>query len=259
MKKRLLVLWTALVLLAAGNAPAQVVGDFNSLTYWGTGANQSALVVNWNDGKTNQVLAWGFRWDGPAPTVGDMLLSLAASDPRLFVRLDSDASYGIALFGIGYQTGASPFGVTGAQDALGDNVVPSFVAGLNDMNTTSGNTDAPWSSASAAPLNSGDHYSEAWNSPDRYWTLFLSGSDLFPTTATASLTYPSAWSEAGAGLSGVTLDNNAWYALSYSDSGYTPVTPGSAVAAVPEPGTVTLFLLSTGIILAAVYRRKFCH
>ena len=77
MKKQLLVLLFAATIFAVGNGYGQVV-DLDDLNYWGTGSNRSALVVDWNDGKTNETLAWGFRWDGPAPTVGDLLGSLAA-------------------------------------------------------------------------------------------------------------------------------------------------------------------------------------
>lgn len=257
MKKQIFALLTAIVLLVAGNSFGQVVGNLDDLNYWGTGSNRSVLVVDWNDGKVNEVLAWGFRWDGPAPTVGNMLISLAAADPRLFFRMDTDASFGIALYGIGYQTGATPFGVTGAQDTTGASVTPSFVSGINDMNLISGTTDAPLSSALAAPLNAVDHYSEAWNDPDRYWTLFLSGSGSYPTSASASYSYP-AWTEAGAGLSGVTLDDGGWYSLSYSDPGWTPVTPGAAVAAVPEPGSAALCICGAVFILS-FYARKRLH
>lgn len=253
MKKHLLVL-AVTAFLGAGNGFGQIV-NLDDLHYWGTGSKRSALVVDWNDGKTNEVLAWGFRWDGTAPTVGDLLVSLAAADPRLFFRVDTDASYGLALFGIGYQTGASPFGVTGAQDATGAGVTPVFVSGINDMNLISGTTDAPLSSSLAAPVNAADHYSEAWNSPDRYWTLFFSGSGSYPAAAAPSYTYP-AWTEAGAGLSGATLDDGGWYALSYSDPFWTPVTPGAAVAAVPEPGSTALCFFAAGVL---IYARKRLH
>ena len=244
----------AAALLAAGNALGQIA-NLDDLNYWGTGSKRSALVVDWNDGKTNEVLAWGFRWDGTAPTVGDLLVSLAAADPRLFFRVDSDATYGLALFGIGYQTGGSPFGVTGAQDSTGAGVTPVFVSGINDMNLISGTTDAPLSSSLAAPVNATDHYSEAWNSPNRYWTLFFSGSGPYPAAAEASYTYP-AWTEAGAGLSGATLDDGGWYALSYSDPGFLAVTPGASVAAVPEPSSIALCFFAVG---ALFYARKRIH
>jgi hypothetical protein len=254
MKKHLLVLAVA-AFFAMGNAFGQVVGNLDDLNYWGTGSNRSALVVDWNDGKTNETLAWGFRWDGPAPTVGDLLVSLAAADPRLFFRLDSDASFGVALFGVGYQTGGTAFGVTGAQNTLGDSVTPVFVSGVSDMNITNGVTDSPLSSSLAAPLNAADHYAEAWNSPDRYWTLFFSGSGVFPSNADPSYTYP-AWTEAGLGLSGASLDDGGWYALSYSDPFWTAVTPGAAVAAVPEPESFALLVFAAGTIFVMARRHR---
>lgn len=249
MKKKLLILLLAAAIFAVGNAYGQVV-DLDDLNYWGTGSKRSALVVDWNDGTSNHVFAWGFLWDGTAPTVSEMLVSLTSLDAGIFLRLDSNASFGTAIFGVGYQTGAAPFGITGAQDPTGASVTPTFAGGIDDINITNGVTDSPSSSSGVAPLNAGDHYSEAWNTPDRYWALFLSGDDplAFPSSATPSLAYPN-WAEAGFGVSGVSIEDGAWYALSYSDPGYLSVAPGAALAAVPEPAAIGLVILGISSLL----------
>ncbi len=250
----------AMMLGLLGSIPSNLhaginIEDLDDLHYWGTGSNRAALVVDWNDGKTNNTFAWGFRWVGAAPTFADMITSLAKANSGLFLRLDSDGNFGMALYGVGYQTSSAPFGVTGALDPAGINVTPVFTDGVNDMNVINGATDAPSSSSSAAALNAGDHYSEAWNTPTRYWTLYLSGTSTFPSAATPSFSYPS-WSEAGAGASSVTLDDNGWYALSYSDLSWTAVVPGSAVAAVPEPGGIALIVWGSGFLSMNIRRRR---
>ena len=242
--KRGLSLLAVLGIIVCSKSFAGAVVSLEDIHYWGVGSNRSVLVVDWNDGKSNEALAWGLLWDaGSVSSVADMLVSLTALDTGLFLRLDSSASYGVALFGVGYQSGSATFGITGAQNTTGSTVMPSFVAGVDDMNITNGATDSPWDSSSVVPLNPNDRYQEAWNTPDRYWTLFVSGSDpySYPVSATPSVNYPS-WSEAGGGVSGVTLVDNGWYALSYSDPSWAPLTPSAAFAAIPEPSSFRLLL-----------------
>ncbi len=51
--------------------------SFSDIQYWvGTGSNQAAFVVQWNDSKIPDALVWGFRWDGNA-TGEDMLKAIA--------------------------------------------------------------------------------------------------------------------------------------------------------------------------------------
>jgi len=53
--------------------------SFDSIQFWtGTGSNQAALVIQWNDGDTPASLVWGYRWNGTA-TGFDMLRSIAGT------------------------------------------------------------------------------------------------------------------------------------------------------------------------------------
>lgn len=73
--------WFAVFLVTtAGLLPAQtLVNSFDDISYWiGTGSNQSAIVIDWKDGKEPASLAWGFRWDGAA-TGEDMIRAIAGS------------------------------------------------------------------------------------------------------------------------------------------------------------------------------------
>ncbi len=238
-----------LIGITAARLPAQV-GGFSDLNYWGTGPNRSALVVDWNDGKTNEVLAWGFNWSGSL-NVEAMVVQLAGLDPRFNLRLDSDASFGLALFGIGYQSGGEEFGLSGAQNPAGAAVDPVFTSGISDMNENAGTTEAPASSTNVAPANPANHYAEGWND-NGFWQLFLGGES--DSTATPSSNYPATWTAANFGLSSINLVNDGWYALSISEPDFTSNVPGSAFAAVPEPAAVPLLLL--GVAILNVYRRR---
>ncbi len=247
--KKILFAVLTLFIVSFTHASAQVT-SLNDLNYWGTGANRAGFVIAWNDGKPNDTLAWGYQWDG-ALNFTDMVYFLAANDPNLFLRLDSVTGFGTSIFGVGYQTTSTPFAVTGAEDTLGNPVVPTFTAGINDMNITAG-TDAPLSSSGAAPLNAFDHYVEAWND-NGFWELFFHGTDSF--TPTASVSYPATWQSSWLGASGTPLVNDGWYALSISEPDYTSNIPGSAIPAlqptpIPEPRAYAMMLL--GAVLGAL-------
>jgi hypothetical protein len=65
---------------------AEVKGSeftFNDIQNWtGTGSNEAGLIIDWQDGKNPQSLAWGYRWDGTKTTY-DMVNDIADSDPWL--------------------------------------------------------------------------------------------------------------------------------------------------------------------------------
>jgi hypothetical protein len=248
MKKIVVAVFGAIGLMA-GNLGAQVA-DLDGLNYWGTGTNRAAFVVYWNDSKSPDALAWGYRWSNPGETVADMLLFMTANDPRLFARIDSSATYGLALFGLGHQTGSPAFGVTGAQDANGDPVTPAFVNGINDLNTIPLTTEAPPSSAGAAPSNASDRYAEGWND-NGFWELYHSGTDNFALQSSFAL--PTTWTASWVGSSVVLVDG-AWAAFSISDPDFASNPPTAGVqAAIPEPSS----LLLTGLgALAFLFLRK---
>jgi hypothetical protein len=67
----------ALALL--GSAHAAVIASLNDIQYWvGSGSNQAALVIDWNDGQTTTSYVWGYRWTGSA-TGEDMLKAIAGA------------------------------------------------------------------------------------------------------------------------------------------------------------------------------------
>lgn len=197
------------------------VSDLADLTYAGSGSKQAALVIDWNDGKSPEVIVWGYRWNGTA-TAADALIALAAADPRLFARVDRASSLGLALYGLGYDTDLTEgFGVTGAQDTAGNATTLTFTNGLNDLNTGASSLEAPASSEDAAPTDADDHYREGFND-NGFWELL---------TGPTGRSYPGQWTSSNFGLSGTTLVDGGWYALSLTESDWTSNPPGSGASA----------------------------
>ena len=246
MNKIFAKLCLAFLLVAASPLRGQIA-SFNDIATWaGSGANQSVLVVQWNDGKAPAALAWGFRWDGGAsPVVSDMVQGVLHSNVGLFARGDSSTGYGAAYYGFGYSSnlGAS-FAVSGAQDQNGSPTAVAFAQGFSDMNVDPAATESPWTSLSAGPTTSADRYQEGWND-NGYW-------ELFSATGTS---YPSIWTSSLLG-SNEPLVNNGWFAFSITDSSFNSNIPGPAVGAFPEPSALPMVILA-GVIL--YYARKRLH
>ena len=246
MKKILTGLGLVIVLLRAFPLDAQIAG-INDLTNWtGDGANQSVLIVQWNDAKSPAALTWGFHWDsGQALLVNDMAQSILRANVGLFARGDSSSGYGSAFYGFGYSANtAQGLAISGAQDGSGTSTTVSFSQGFADMNLDPAATEAPWSSASAGPTNPSDRYQEGWND-NGYWELF----------SAAGTAYPSVWTSSLLGAN-EPLVNNGWFAFSITDSSYNSNIPGPAIGATPEPATGWLVLFA-GLLL--FYARKRFH
>ena len=91
------------------SAPAATLND---VQFWaGSGTNQAALVIDWNDGKSAESLLWGYRWNGAATGL-DMFESVVNADPRLYAHIGA-FSFGASVLGIGYElNGNGTFGVS---------------------------------------------------------------------------------------------------------------------------------------------------
>ena len=188
---------------------------FDDIQYWiGTGANEAAFVVDWNDWLEPQSLAWGYRWDGTA-TGEDMLMEIVTTDPDLFAKISEPGGFGVALYGLGYDLEHDGF-------ALSDGTV--FTNGLAITDPADG----------ANALDPADHYREGWFS-EGYWSYWLSadGAD---------------WNYSGTGMSGRTLTNGAWDGWSWAPR-FDATAPSEPVAAVPEPAALSILVL--GIIVVA--------
>jgi hypothetical protein len=74
--------------------------SFKDIKYWvGSGTNECAVVIDFNDGSVmNSSFAWGYRWNGDAPSFKTILDEIAADDPRL-ASFVSDSGW---VSGFGY-------------------------------------------------------------------------------------------------------------------------------------------------------------
>jgi hypothetical protein len=109
---------TAILLgLLAGTLASQAFQGFSDLDFIvGSGANEAALVIDFNDGAATESRAWGYRWDGTA-SGARMLIDVAAADPLLQLGYSGTAASGFLLKSISYgsQSAVSFFGATGPE------------------------------------------------------------------------------------------------------------------------------------------------
>ena len=187
----------------AGSARADF--GFDDIEFWaGAGENRAALVIDWNDGKSSESIAWGFRWDGTATGI-DMLEAVVRADDRLFGAIGSFV-WGSAAIGLGYDTDGDGFATSPgiAFDADGYALV--------------GQRDG------TLPTDSDDHYVEGWNTG--YWSYYVAPDSPYGV---------SAWAYANDGLSGWVLSDGEWDGVSFAP-GFDGPAPGEPVAAqVPGP------------------------
>ncbi|HLP76653.1 MAG TPA: PEP-CTERM sorting domain-containing protein [Candidatus Paceibacterota bacterium] len=224
MKKFRLLSLAVASLFALSTARA---ATFDDIQFWtGSGANQAALVIDWNDGKSAESLVWGFRWDGTA-TGMDMFQAIVNADTRLFAHVSPSGSFGVAVFGIGYDlNGNGNFGVTPGLTFDAGGLSVGGYATADDTRTA---TDAA------------DHWLEGWNS----------GSWGYYNKASAD----ALWSSDNSGASFDVLGNGSWSGFSFAFGAWpnTVYTDPSApnAAPVPEPGTLSLLIAGGMLVLCA--------
>ena len=207
--------------------------DFNDIEFWvGSGANQAALVIDWNDGKSIESLVWGYRWDGSATGI-EMFQAVVNADSRLYAHLGT-FNYGLGVFGIGYDLdGNGVFGVSATPPL-------SFGPGgltIDSLATGDDNVDP-----AGTPTEAADHWAESWYPAPGYWGYYVKSS-------TGDL-----WAESFEGASDRVLADGGWDGFSFGN--YPPPLPDEASPAlVPEPGTFALFSLAA-IVLTCVRRKQ---
>ena len=101
---------------SSGYAPIEISNfTFSDIKYWiGTGENMAMLIVQWNDGKKPEALAYGYRWkEGQNKSGNDMIIDIAKADKRLFYLKYSSAIG--AIGGIGFSaSGEAKIGIDGS-------------------------------------------------------------------------------------------------------------------------------------------------
>ncbi len=206
-------------------AEAHADFTFSDIQFWaGSGPNQAALVIDWNDGKTTESIAWGFRWSGTATGI-DMLEAVVRADDRLYGAIGSFV-WGAAAIGIGYDTDDDGFATSPniAFDADGYALV--------------GQRDG------TVPLDADDHYVEGWNTG--YWSYYIAEDSPYGVDT---------WDYAQDGLSGWVLSDGEWDGLSFAPAFDGPA-PGAPVAAVPAPGAIGLVGIAGGVFALRPRHRR---
>lgn len=219
--KRILAGFLSFALAAVSHALS-----FSDIQNWtGSGGNEAAMVVDWYDGKQPESLVWGYRWNGTA-TGEDMLRAIVASDPHLYVKVSDQTPYGVALFGIGYDTDGNGLSLDSGETFTNRTIV------------------ADYSHADGAhAVDPADHYQEGWYSG--YWSYYVAETD-------GTIPGGADWQYSGAGMSGRILQNGSCDGWAY-DAAFSGVTPENPTpAAVPEPDS----LATLGLGLLALRRRR---
>ncbi|WP_315094068.1 DUF5074 domain-containing protein [Chryseobacterium timonianum] len=172
--------------------------SFSDIQYWvGTGSNQAAFVVQWNDGKNPDALVWGFRWDGNA-TGEDMLKAIAKADHRFFTLMYPGTPYGTAIGGLGFDLNGQD---SNALIKSGNATYPLYpVDGI--VKTTAYDFD----DYTAKDVN--DHWKSGWN--NGFWSYLIKNPS------------DSDFSSSGSGSTGRILQNGSWDVWNYSPDFQTP-------------------------------------
>lgn len=226
----------ALVLMFSIQANAGY--DFADIDRWvGSGTNQAALVIDWNDGLSPYSEVWGYRFT-TSVSAFDMFVDIVSAESRLFTKYDSDGGFGAALFSIGYDRDNDGFSLTPAGPTNTFNA-----DGTRDENIVAGVTDSGNISITNVSVDSDDSYFEDWFTSGYF--AFYHENDAVPFNG-ASPYNGGAWETAATGLSGHTVNDQSWIGLSWAP-GFNASTP-----AVPEPASLTLLGLGT---LAMLRRR----
>lgn len=223
MKRMLTIVFAALLAAQSWAAPF----TFDDITFWvGSGSNESAMVVDWFDGSTDESLVWGYRWDGAA-TGEDMLFAILAADPRLYAKVSTPGGFGVALYGMGY-------------DANNDG---SFSISDGTVFDADG-VDVTGPADGAVSNNPADYYAEGWFTG--FWHYGLATGNPFDGGS---------WSSALVGMSGRDLSDGSWDSWAYdADFSFTDFAQNPVAAtAVPEASS---FLLVAGAFLSVLFLRR---
>ena len=101
---------------------------FDDIQYWvGSGTNKCAVVIDFNDGSVpNCSFAWGFRWNGDAPSMKAILDEITAEDPRLkmFASVSQYGSF-IDAFGYDVDGDGGTFTLSGFAKSDDDDLFPA--------------------------------------------------------------------------------------------------------------------------------------
>lgn len=184
---------------------------FDMIESWaGEGANQAALVIQWNTGKDSEktALVFGYRWDGVA-TGADMVRAVVSANPRLYgliqytnVSSPTDPNGGYTINGFGWdvdEAGPIQLRDTGDKTVPGGKIYDSadglFIHPRGYVPGQGGSSSYDYDDWEAVDPN--DYWKAGWFT-NGFWSYWVKGS----TTAAFSF---SSW-----GASARVLTDGCW-------------------------------------------------
>ncbi len=89
--------------VAAAGESSKFVSTFDDIHYWiGEGTNRVVVIFDFHDGSKDRTsFAWGYRWNGEATNMTEIVDRITALDPRLHAFI-SPATYGSFVDAFGY-------------------------------------------------------------------------------------------------------------------------------------------------------------
>lgn len=193
---------------------------FSDIKYWiGTGSNEAAFVVQWNDGKNPDALVWGFRWNGTA-TGADMIKAIAKEDQRFFTLLYQGTPQGIAVGGFGFDLDGQNLNALYYNGNTSSPLSP--VNGI--VNTTAYNFD------NYTGVDADDHWKSGW-AANGYWSYWIKN------PANANFGY------SGVGASSRVLQNGSWDVWNFNPSFNSVPISSTMTPVVPYVSSASLMSL----------------
>jgi hypothetical protein len=205
--RRLSAILLALIAVCAPAGAARATFSMSDIVNWtGSGPNSAALVIDWNDDRAPDSLAWGFRWSGTA-TGMDMIQAVAAADPWLFLDV-RNIGFGPVVFGIACDADQSgnaldftgPFDESATTDAPDHLREGFYVSGYwRYFNGATTGTSLPsWNGSGSGALTRAlsDGSWDGWS----YTTDLVTFDGPAPETPVASVPEPASLFYAGCGI-----------------------------------------------------------
>lgn len=176
----------------------------------GQGANEAAMVVQWNvEGETN-AMAFGFRWDGEA-TGYDMLSAIAKNNPR-FYYLTESTGFGYTVAGLGW-------------DADNDGDLGLMLNGTRyDLNADSYVETNEYNYDNWTAADPDDTWQSGW-STNGFWSYYTKEAETED------------WGFSSVGVSGRKLTNGCWDGMNFAVKMQTQ--PWKEIVSAPSNQTPT--------------------
>ena len=159
----------------------------DNVLWIGHGTNEVGLAISWGVGKTR---TWGYRWNGEAPTVQEMIADISSADMRLVSHYSSMGSYAF-LDTFGYDAG----GVGGV---------------TYDWATYTASDPSAW----IAPYSTEYVDPEDWTTWIYHYFNLLTEPDGFYRTGASAYEY------AAVGVDSLILQPGTWVVLAYNEGAW---------------------------------------